>query len=329
MAGRAFLPSGLLRSRLAYCSRFAYSASIGSVGTLIGTPPNLFLRAFVEERFGIVIGFGEWMLVGVPFVAVFLPIAWLLLTRSYPPGREEIPGGRELIRSERVQLGPISRGETVVLTVFVGTVCAWVLREPLASWGWFVERAGWIDDVTDPGIAIAAALVLFAFPVHPRRGVFALDWEHARRLPWGILILVGGGLSLAAAVRANGVDTWIGDLLAGLDVLPTILLVAATVTVVIFLTEVTSNTATAATLLPIMGGVAVAIGVDPFLLVVPAAIAASCAFMMPVATPPNAIVFSSGHLTVGQMVRVGLWLNLVGAVLVTALAFSAVTWVFG
>jgi solute carrier family 13 (sodium-dependent dicarboxylate transporter), member 2/3/5 len=307
----------------------AYAASIGSVGTVIGTPPNLFLKAFAEERFGIEIGFAQWMAVGVPLVAVFLPIAWLVLTRIYPPGSGEIPGGRELIGSERAGLGPISRGEAVVLAVFVGAASAWVLREPLAGWAWFAERAPWIERVTDPGIAMAAALVLFAFPVHPRRGVFALDWEHARKLPWGVLILVGGGLSLAAAVQANGVDAWVGEVLAGLEALPTLALVAAIVTVVIFLTEVTSNTATAATLLPIVGGVAVAIGVAPLLLVVPAAVAASCAFMMPVATPPNAIVFASGHLTIGRMVRVGFWLNLIGVVLVTALAFTTATWVFG
>lgn len=307
----------------------AYSASIGSVGTLIGTPPNLFLRAFAEERFGIEIGFAEWMLVGVPFVLVFLPIAWVLLTRAYPPGNQEIVGGRELIRAARTGLGPVSRGEKVVLCVFVATVAAWVLRQPLADWEWLVERLPWIAELTDPGIAIAAALVLFAFPVYPREGVFALDWEHARGLPWGILILVGGGLALAAAVRVNGVDTWIGELLTGLGALPLVVLVAIVTVVVIFLTEVTSNTATAATLIPIMAGVAIALGVDPFLLVVPAAIAASCAFMMPVATPPNAIVFASGHLTVAQMVRVGLWLNLFGAVLITLFAFTAVTWVFG
>jgi solute carrier family 13 (sodium-dependent dicarboxylate transporter), member 2/3/5 len=307
----------------------AYSASIGSIGTLIGTPPNLLLRAFVEERFGIEIGFAEWMLVGVPFVILLLPIAWLLLIRTYPPGSTEIPGGRELIRSERAGLGRISRGETVVLCVFVATVAAWVLREPLSDWAWLVGRAPWILNMTDAGIAITAALVLFAFPVYPREGVFALDWEHARGVPWGILILVGGGLALAAGVRANGVDAWIGGLLTGLEVLPIVALVAAVTTVVIFLTELTSNTATAATLIPIMAGVAVAIDVDPFLLVVPAAMAASCAFMMPVATPPNAIVFASGYLTVARMMRVGLWLNLAGAGLITVFAFTVVTWVFG
>lgn len=307
----------------------AYSASIGSVGTLIGTPPNLLLRAFVEERFGIVIGFAEWMLVGVPFVLVFLPIAWLVLIRLYPPGSVEIAGGRELIRGERAALGPISRGEKVVLCVFVATVAAWVLREPLGDWAWLVAKAPWVAELTDAGIAIAAALVLFAFPVYPREGVFALDWEHARGLPWGILVLVGGGLALAAAVRANGVDTWVGELLAGLGALPVVVLVLAVTTVVIFLTEVTSNTATAATLIPIMAGVAIALDVDPFLLVVPAAMAASCAFMMPVATPPNAIVFASGYLTVTRMARVGLWLNLVGAGLITVFAFTLVTWVFG
>ncbi|MEQ8834426.1 MAG: DASS family sodium-coupled anion symporter [Miltoncostaeaceae bacterium] len=306
----------------------AYSASIGSVATLIGTPPNLLLRAFVEEQYGITIGFGQWMLVGVPLAALMLPVAWALLLRVHPPGRDRLSGGRAALRARREALGPMSAGERVVAVVFAGVVAAWVLRGPLTSWDAALASAPWLADVSDPGIAMAGALVLFAIPLSPRRGVFVLDWEQARGLPWGILILVGGGLSLAAAVRANGLDAWVGEGLHGLGALPALGLLVAVAAVMILLTEVTSNTATAATLLPVLAGVALAIGVDPLDLLVPAALAASCAFMMPVATPPNAVVFASGRLTVGQMVRAGVLLNVAGVVLIALVCTLLVPRVF-
>jgi solute carrier family 13 (sodium-dependent dicarboxylate transporter), member 2/3/5 len=308
----------------------AYSASIGSLGTLIGTPPNLFMRAFLASRYGIEIGFGQWMLVGVPLAAVFLAIAWLLLTHVlYPPEIDSVPGGTELIRHQLTARGPMSRGERVVLVVFVLAASAWVLREPLTGWDWLVERVPWIANVTDPAIAVAAAIALFSIPIDVRRGQFALDWKSARELPWNVLILFGGGLSLATAVQASRLDAWIGQQVIGLQVLPVLILVAATTAVVILLTELTSNTATAATFLPILGGVALGIGVEPMLLVVPATLAASCAFMMPVATPPNAIVFGSGHVVIMQMVRAGIWLNLIGVALVTLVAFTLGSLVLG
>jgi solute carrier family 13 (sodium-dependent dicarboxylate transporter), member 2/3/5 len=308
----------------------AYSASIGSAATLIGTPPNLFMRAFLERTYGIEIGFGQWMLVGLPFAGVFLVIAWLLITRVlYPPEIKVIPGGDALIRGEMASLGPMSRGERVVLVVFSLTASAWVLREPLTNWSWLVERVPWIQGVSDPAIAIAAAVLLFSIPVNVRRQQFALDWDSARRLPWNVLILFGGGLSLAAAVQASGLDAWIGQHATAFEALPLVLLVAATVVVVVLLTELTSNTATAATFLPILSGVAIGIGIDAMLLVVPAALAATCAFMMPVATPPNAIVFGSGYLSIGQMVRAGIWLNLIAVVLIVLITFTLATIVLG
>jgi solute carrier family 13 (sodium-dependent dicarboxylate transporter), member 2/3/5 len=295
----------------------AYAASIGSLATLIGTPPNLFMAGFLEQAYGIRIGFGRWMLLGLPLSMVFLVITWLVLTRVvYPIRLHELPGGRELFRDELRRLGPVGRGERVVGTVFVLTAAAWVLREPVT--GALTGIVPNIGAVSDAGIAVTAAILLFAIPVDWRAGEFTLDWPTARQLPWGVLLLFGGGLSLAAAVRESGLDAYIGLQVGGLGGLPLVLLIAAVVTSIVLLTELTSNTATAATFLPILAGAAVGLGIAPLLLVVPAALAASCAFMMPVATPPNAIVFGSGHVTMPQMVRAGLWLNLIGIVLVTA-----------
>jgi solute carrier family 13 (sodium-dependent dicarboxylate transporter), member 2/3/5 len=307
----------------------AYSASIGSVATLIGTPPNLLLRAFVEDRYGVVIGFGQWMLVGLPIAVVSLAVAWAVLVRVYPPGSGALVGGREALAAERAALGPMSRAERIVLAVFTTVVAAWIIRGPLSSWDRALDAMPWLENVSDAGIAVAGALALFAIPLSPREGIFVLDWEHARGLPWGILILVGGGLSMAAAVQANGLDEWIGEQLSGLAGLATVAVIAGVVVAMILLTEVTSNTATAATLLPVLAGTAVAIGMDPLTLLVPAALAASFAFMMPVATPPNSIVFASGRLTVGQMVRAGVVMNVAGVVLITVVAVTLVPLVFG
>jgi solute carrier family 13 (sodium-dependent dicarboxylate transporter), member 2/3/5 len=307
----------------------AYAASIGSIGTLIGTPPNLFMRAFLNNSYGIEVGFGEWMLVGVPLAIVFLTLAWLLLTYVlFPPEVDYVPGGQAIIWDLLERLGPMTRGEKIVLTIFLLTGFAWVFRGPITGWGWLVERVPWVVEITDPAIAIAAAVALFVIPVHPRKAEFVMDWDTAKDLPWNVLLLFGGGLSLATAVQVSGLDAWIGMQVSILEFLPILLLVAATGGIIILLTELTSNTATAATFLPILGGVALGIGLDPLLLIIPAALAASCAFMMPVATPPNAIVFGSGYISITQMVRAGVVLNVIAVVLITLVAFTTAGWVF-
>ncbi len=306
----------------------AYAASIGSLSTLIGTPPNLFMAQFLQSEYDIDIGFGTWMLVGLPLSATFLFITWVVLTRFvYPPEIDEISGGREIIQEQIDEMGPVSRGEKWVLTVFVLTASAWILNSILPSIFPALEEI--LAGVDDAGIAVIAALVLFAIPIDWRNGVFALDWETARQIPWGILLLFGGGLSLANAVSETGVDEWIGALVSGLGWVPVFLLIGIVILVVIFLTELTSNTATAAALLPILAGAAIGLGLDPLAFAIPAALAASCAFMIPVATPPNAIVFGSGHVTIVQMVRAGIWLNLIGALLIFATAYTLANWVFG
>ncbi|TCJ15248.1 DASS family sodium-coupled anion symporter [Rubrobacter taiwanensis] len=325
-AGEAEALTGRGASNFATCLMLAiaYAASIGSLSTLIGTPPNLFMAGFLEETYDISIGFGQWMLVGLPLSVVFLSITWVVLTRFvYPPEIDEISGGRELIRGQLDEMGPVSRGEKVVLTVFALTAFAWVFREPLASWDALVSAAPFIGGLSDAGIAIIAAVALFAIPVDWRGGVFALDWRTVvGGLPWGVLLLFGGGLSLASAIVETGVDEWIGTQVAGLGGLPVLLLVVISAGAILLLTELTSNTATAATFLPILAGAAIGLNLDPLLLVIPAALAASCAFMMPVATPPNAIVFGSGHVTIVQMVRAGVWLNILAVILITLTVYT-------
>jgi len=305
------------RFRVALLLGVAYGCSIGGIGTLIGTPPNLFLASYARTELGVEISFVRWMAFGVPLVVCFLPTAWWLLTRVlYPLGDRRIEGGREGVRIALAELGPLSRGERIVMIVFAITAVSWVTRPLLVGLAW-----GPFGGLTDTGIAIVAALSLFCIPVDAKRRVFAMDWETAARLPWGVLVLFGGGLSLAAAIRHNGVGDFIGSQFASFGTMPTLALVVAIITLVIFLTELTSNTATTATLIPILAGLASGMGTAPLLLIVPAAVAASCAFMLPVATPPNAIVFGSGHVSMFEMNRAGLWLNFVGIVLITALTY--------
>jgi solute carrier family 13 (sodium-dependent dicarboxylate transporter), member 2/3/5 len=306
---------------LALLLGLAYAANIGGMGTLIGTPPNALLAGFMSESLGVEIGFGEWMLLGVPLVAVALPLCWLLLVRVvYPVRVGSIAGGGEVIRREARGLGPVSRAEWTVGIVTAATAAAWILR-PLLE--------GVAPGINDTGIAIAGGVLLFLVPVDWRRGEFPLTWKAAERLPWAVLILFGGGLSLAAAIQQTGLAEWIGGALEGIGAWPLVLVVLAITVVVVFLTELTSNTATAASFLPVVAALAAGIGAAPLQLAVPTALAASCAFMMPVATPPNAIVYGSERVTIPQMARAGLWLNFLLIALITAAAFLLLPRVLG
>lgn len=298
----------------------AYAASIGSLGTIIGTPPNTLLVGYLQDTHGIEIGFGQWMLVGVPLSVVMLAITWFLLAKVlFKPEMDEIPGGTELIAKELHKLGPMSTGEKLVLAIFVLAALSWV----------FVPVLFDPAPISDAGIAMVVGLLLFLLPAGANRGVRLLDWESAAKLPWGVLLLFGGGLALSSQFSASGLTTWIGQAAGALGAVPIVLVVAIFTAGIIFLTEITSNTATAATFLPVAGGVALGLGLDPLLLAIPVALAATCAFMLPVATPPNAIAFGSGYVTIGQMMRGGLWLNLIGIVLITLVTMTLAVWVFG
>lgn len=299
----------------------AYACNIGGMATIIGTPPNALLVGFLSENYGMEISFLQWMAVGVPIVLISLPVMYLILSKViFPISLKEIPGGRSFIESQVRELGPVSGAEKKVAAVFVITAILWITR-PLLT--------GLVPGLTDAGIAIGAAVVLFLIPVDLRRGLFVLGWSDLQKLPWGILILFGGGLSLASGITQTGLAEWIGTGVGGLQSWPLILLLGTVVLTVVFLTEVTSNTATAAAFLPILASVAIGIGQNPLLFIIPAALAASCAFMLPVATPPNAIVFGSGRITMPEMSRAGLWLNVIFIILLTTAAFTFISWVFG
>ncbi len=296
----------------------AWSASMGGLGTLLGSPPNAIVAGYVADELGQEIGFVNWMLVGVPLAFTFILIAWVLMTRVlYTFKLDEIPGGREMIDGQISELGPMSQAEKMVLAVFGAAAFFWIVPGLLSD----ITGIEALSVLDDTAIAIAAGLALFLLP-GDGAGRMVLDWSDAEDgLPWGVLLLFGGGLSLAAAVAATGLDSWFGEQVSGLGALPVILILMSVVGLVIFLTEVTSNTATAATFIPVLGGIAAGIGVDAMSLLIPAAFAATCAFMLPVGTPPNAIVFGSGAVTIGQMARGGVVLNVVGILLITAFAY--------
>ena len=314
----------------------AYGCSVGGITTLVGTPPNLsFVRIF-EIIFPEAppIAFGQWLVLGLPIGVTMLIIAWLLITRVFYPASSEITVDREVVRRERSQLGSVSFEERVVLGVFAATAALWVFRIDLQLG--FLTIPGWsrllpfpemIDDGT---VAIAIASILFFVPTQDRsRGdLRVMGPDIIPRLPWDIVLLFGGGFALAAGFQQTGLAQIIGrqfELLANLPTVLTILLVCLTLT---FLTELTSNLATTEMILPILAAVAVVTELHPLILMIPATLSASCAFMMPVATPPNAIVFGSGRLTVGEMARVGIVLNLIGALVITALVLTVGTVVF-
>jgi len=291
----------------------AAAANIGGLGTLIGTPPNALLAGFMAETYQRPIGFGQWMLVGVPLVLVALPIVWFLLVRVLFPIRlAEVPGGRDLLHAELAGLGRITREEVIVGVVTALTAAAWISRPML-------ERV--IPGLSDAGIAVVAGLLLFLAPSARNAGGRTLDWTHAKLLPWGVLLLFGGGLSLAEAIQTSGLASWIGGGLEVARALPIVLVVLLVTTLLVFLTELASNTAIAAAFLPVAGALAVATGADPLFLAAPAALASSCGFMLPVGTPPNAMVYGTGRIALGQMIRSGLWFDLLMIGLVTAAAF--------
>jgi sodium-dependent dicarboxylate transporter 2/3/5 len=325
--------AGNFRFGTALMLGIAYAASIGGVSTLIGTPPNAVLAGTLPKLFPEApeITFTDWLAVGIPTAWLTLFVAWFVMVYILnPPEIDTLPGGREIIAQEKQKLGPWSRGEKIVLTVFALTALAWINSKPKAIGAVTIPGiTTWLPFVNDYVIAMIAAVVLFLIPVDLKKGEFALDWDHAKDIPWGILLLFGGGIALSSAFTKSGLAAWIGEQLTFLKGFPPFLVLAAIVVLVIFLTELTSNTAITTLMMPIMAAFALAMGEDPRAFMISAAIAASYAFMLPVATPPNAIVFGTGYVTVPQMARNGLLMNIIGILIVTLFSYFLVPLIFG
>ena len=300
----------------------AYATTIGGMATIIGTPPNVLLAGFIEETYGLQIAFLDWMLIGLPLALVLLPLGWVVLTRiAFTVDIAESKEAGDVIADMRRQLGVMHASERRVGLLFLVVVFCWMTRSWLNDFSSF-------EGVSDAGIVMAAALLLFVIPAGDASGQRLMVWEDVSRLPWGVLILFGGGLALAAQVSGSGLAVWLGESLLPVASLGTLVLIVAAAGLVVFLTELTSNLATAATFLPVIAAIAAQSGIEPLVLCVPVTLAASCAFMLPVATPPNAIVFSSGVLTIPEMVRAGFLMNLIALVALTILATVAVPLVF-
>lgn len=300
----------------------AYATTIGGMSTIIGTPPNVLLAGFMEETYGIQIAFFDWMLIGLPLALVLLPLGWVVLTRV--AFRVDVPASPEVadvIHSMREEMGAMTSPQRRVGLLFLTVVALWMARK------WLNEVPG-LEGLSDAGIVMAAALLLFVIPSGNGSPARLMQWDDVARLPWGVLILFGGGLALAAQVSGSGLAVWLGESLLPVAGLGTLVLVAAAAGLVVFLTELTSNLATAATFLPVVAAIAAQSGIEPLVLCVPVTLAASCAFMLPVATPPNAIVFSSGALTIPQMIRAGILMNIIAMMILTLLAVILVPTVF-
>lgn len=303
-AGRRFALSLLLG--------LAYGASIGGVGTLIGTPPNALLAGYLLDSHGIDLSFAAWSMVGLPLVAVFLPLAWLVLTRLvYPVARGEGATGQVLVADLRP--GPMRRSEARVALVFATAAVLWMTR-PL------LNRLPGLEGLSDAGIALICAGALYLIPAGQGHARPLLTWDEGKRIPWQVLLLFGGGLSLAGAMERSGLAVWIGEAFAGMGAMSPALFLLMLAATVVLLTEIASNTAVVAAILPVLGTIAAGTGMDVVVLSAAVAMAASCAFMLPAATPPNAIVFATGHVTVAAMIRAGVWLNLLSVALVTGVA---------
>ncbi len=299
----------------------AYGANIGGMGTLIGTPPNAILKGYMEATHGVEVGFGRWLMLGLPLVLISLPLVHLILTRvSFRIDNTDMPGVREALMEERRGLGRMSWPEWVVGGGFTLAASLWVSREL-----WKVH----LPTLTDEVIAMGVALLLFAIPADPKKGVFVLDWTCLKRMPWDVLVLFGGGLSLASAIESTQLAAAMAKALEGMGGWHPLLLVVLVCAIMVVATALTSNTATTLAFLPVIGSLAVAVDQPALLLCVPVALAASADFALPVGTPPNAIAFGTGLVSLPRMVKAGIWVDLLFVILIPLTMWTVGRWVFG
>lgn len=300
----------------------AYAANIGGMATIIGTPPNVVFVGYAEELLHIEIDFSRWMLIGIPISGILLLVTFLMLTQVLFKNRlGTMAAATDLINTEIAKMGRMGRKEKMVAMVFGLTAFMWIFKRPL-------NLAFGSDILNDTGTAIIGGILMFALPTNFRKGKFLLPWKATKRLPWGILLLFGGGMTLAKGMESTGLIQLIADVVAA-NPMSTLLVYLILIGSMLFLTELMSNVALATIYIPVVIGIAHGLGLNPLILAIPVAMASSCAFMMPISTPPNAIVFSSGHIRVKQMIRAGFWLNVLSVLVLVVAAFTLIEWVFG
>lgn len=291
----------------------AYAANVGGTATIIGTPPTVVFVGFMKDTYDIDVSFAKWMVLGFPFAVIMIGVIyWVLVKLLYPNGMGKFEHAQQLIKDELQALGKLSKGEKRILVIFLSTALAWIIRQPLNNLLPAIE-------ISDTLIAIAATIVLFVVPVDDEKGQHVLDWKATERLPWGILLLFGGGLSLAAALQQTGLIGLVGEQFEAVAATTFLILLGLTA-VSLFLTEVMSNLALVVVFLPVVGGIAMGLNIPPILYCIPVTLAASCAFMLPMSTPPNAIVFASGHLRIPEMMKAGIVLNTIVIILIALMA---------
>ena len=306
------------RFALALLLGIAYSANIGGAATIIGTPPNVVMLGYMDEFYNMDITFSEWLVIGLPVCGIILTLTFFLLTKWFFPNKlGHLQGSKEIIERELKAMGPISKPEKRVLGIFIATAALWILLQPINN---LIGKSLLNNTV----IAMAGGTMMFLFPLDLKRGEFLLDWQTTSRLPWGILLLFGGGLCLARAMQSTGIIELVGETISQGGPYPQWMLVLILTSVMLFMTELMSNVALVTVFLPVVIGIGQGLNLPPLLLVAPATIAASCAFMMPISTPPNAIVFASGHIEIKDMAKTGFWLNLIAITVLVVFALSVI-----
>ena len=283
------------------------------MATIVGTPPNMVMVGVMKDQYDIDIGFFNWMKMGVPFAIVLLSIAYFFIVKVfYPNNLGQLKSSGNIIDNELKKLGKVSQAEKVVLVIFLTTAFLWMIRSKLEVY---------FPQITDTGISMLGALALFAFPLDLKNGKFTLDWKDTASLPWGILILFGGGLALASGLKTAGLIDLIGNTIAQQEGLSIFVITTLLIFVMLFMTELMSNVALVNIFVPVVAGIAIGLNVPVLEVVIPVTLAASCAFMLPMATPPNAIVFASGHIKVFEMAKVGIVLNIISVLLLVGITY--------
>jgi len=301
----------------------AYAANVGGIATIIGTPPNTVLVGFMEQEYNIQVSFFKWMLMGIPFSLIMLGIIYFVLVKMiYPNNLPILSNSKNIINEEIAKLGPIRSIEKKVLWIFINAIFLWIFRNYINEYISFIR-------LSDAGISVLAAFILFAVPVDFDKGKFILEWGDTKNLPWGILILFGGGLSLASGLSSTGVIDYIGDAVSSNGLTSVLMIGSLLIFIMLFMTELMSNVALVAIFAPVVAGIAIGLESDILIMLIPIAMASSCAFMLPMATPPNAIVFASGHIKVHEMAKAGIILNVISVIILIVFTAFVIPKVFG